>query len=119
MSLKLTVYKDETMAEVEKVVEADKLKIPYRVIMNVMKTLDEVNLDNTDEVFNAITKNVVSVDKIVKATFGVSDRDLDKVNAAELIETGKEIYKWAIDKVRTLNKEKAGNAQAAAKETAE
>lgn len=119
MSLKLTVYKDETMTEVERVVEADELKIPYRVVMNVMKTLDEVSLDNTNEVFGAITKNVVSVDKIVKATFGVSDRDLDKVNAAELIETGKEIYKWAIDKVRTLNKGKAGNAKAAAKETAE
>lgn len=115
MNLKLTVYTDDTLTEVKKVYEADKLKIPYRVVMKAMETLDSVNLNNTDDVLGVVTKNVGSIDKIIKATFGVTDNDLEHVDVTEMIDTGKEVYKWVIEKVQSLKKEgKQGNLQAAA-----
>lgn len=108
MKLKLTVYTDETMTQVKKTCEADRLKIPYRVTMEVAKSLDNVNLDNTDDVVGMIAKNAEQVDKIVKATFGVSNTELECIDAMELIDTGKEIYKWAIEKMHSLKRDTLG-----------
>lgn len=100
--MKLTIYTDDSLVEVNKVVEADKLKIPYKVSMYVIQSLDDINLDNTDDVLKFITKNIDKLDKIIKATFGITDSELECIETTELIETGKEIYKWVIDKVGSI-----------------
>lgn len=105
MLLKLTVYKDESMTEVKRVVKADRLKIPYRVAMYLIQSLDGVDLDDEDEIINLITKNVDKVDKIVKATFGVSESELDCIDGAELVTMLKDLYSWAIGKANSLKTE--------------
>lgn len=107
MLLKLKVYTDESLVDVKRTCEADKLKIPYRVAMYLIQSLDSVSLDNEDDIFKFITGNVDKMDKIIKATFGVSDTELECVDAGELIETLKELYQWAIENVNSL---KGGNS---------
>lgn len=106
MLLKLKVYTDESLVDEKRTCEADKLKIPYRVAMYLIQSLDTVNLDNEDDIFKFITGNVDKMDKIIKATFGVSESELDCIDAGELIETLKELYQWAIENVNSL---KGGN----------
>lgn len=106
MNLTLNIYTDESMTELKRVCEADKLKIPYRVAMYLIQSLDSVNLDNQDDILKFITGNVDKMDKIIKATFGVSDPELECIDAGELIETLKELYQWAIEKINTLKSEK-------------
>ena len=57
-----------------------------------------------------VTKNIDKLDKIIKATFGVSETELDCIDTLELIELVKEIYAWTIEKVKGLNS-KEKNAQ--------
>lgn len=105
MELKLNIYKDESMKEVKEVVTADKLKIPYRVAMYLISSLDTINLDNDDDLIKFISSNTGSLDKILKATFGISESDLDGIDGGELISVIKELYTWAIGKMTNLKKE--------------
>lgn len=100
--MKLTVYTDDMLTEVSRVVEADKLKIPYKVTLMVIKSLEGLNLSDNDEVFKAFVDNVDGVDKIIRCTFGLSEEDLNCVDTLDLIETGKEIFSWAIEKVNSI-----------------
>lgn len=106
MLLKLNVYTDETMTELKRVCEADKLKIPYRVAMYLIQSLDSVNLNNEDDIIKFISSNIDKMDKILKATFGITESELDCLDAGELIETLKELYKWAMEKVNNLKSDK-------------
>ena len=106
MDLKLNVYTDESMTEIKRVCEADKLKIPYRVSMYLISTLDELNLDNDDDLIKFISTNTDKLDKIVKATFGVSETELECVDGGELITVIKELYQWGIAKIDSLKKDK-------------
>ena len=105
MELKLNIYTDESMKEVKEVVTADKLKIPYRVAMYLISSLDTINLDNDDDLIKFISSNTGSLDKILKATFGISESDLDGIDGGELISGIKESYTWAIGKMTNLKKE--------------
>lgn len=106
MLLKLNVYTDESLTEIKRTCEADKLKIPYKVAMYIIQSLDDISLDNEDDIIKFVTGNIDKMDKIIKATFGVSESELECVDAGELIETIKELYKWAMEKINTL---KSGN----------
>lgn len=106
MTLKLTVYTDDTLTEVKRVIEADELKIPYRVALRVAESLDSINLNNNDDLLKFISGNLDKVDKIIKATFGVSEAELECVNVTDLAGVGMELYKWALDKISSL---KGGN----------
>ena len=108
MQLKLNVYKDDTLTELDREVTADKLKIPYRVAMYVIQSLDDIDLDNETDVLKLLTSNVDKVDKIIKATFGLNDDELECIDAAELVATAKELYQWAIGKVNGI---KGGNSK--------
>lgn len=107
MNLKLTVYTNDTLTEVKRVVEAERLKIPYRVAMYVGQSLDTLNLDSKDDVFNYIVGSLDKLDKIIKATFGVTETELECVDATELGSVGVELYKWGLEKINSL---KAGNS---------
>lgn len=102
MNLVLKVYTDDSLTELKRVVEADRLKIPYRVATTVAESLDTVDINNNDQVLSLITGNVVTIDKIIKATFGVSDSELECIDAGELGAVAVELYKWAIAKLKGL-----------------
>lgn len=106
MNLVLNIYTDETLTQIKRVAEADRLKIPYRVAMYVGQSLDTINLNSEDDIFKFVVNSLDKVDKIIKATFGVTDSELECVDTMELGAVGVEIYKWAINKLNSL---KGGN----------
>lgn len=102
MNLVLNVYTDDTLNEIKRTVEADRVKIPYRVTMDIIETLDNLDIKSDDDLLKFISSNIGKLDKIVKATFGVSDSELECVDSAELINMIKELYAWAISKYTSL-----------------
>lgn len=102
MRLSLTVYTDDTLTKPERVVEADRLKIPYRVALYIGQSLDKVDLKDTDAIFNFVTGSLDKLDKIVKATFGLSETELDCVDVSELGAVGVELYKWGMEKLQSM-----------------
>lgn len=114
MNLVLNVYTDDCLTEVKKTVEADRLKIPYRVALYVAQTLEDADLKDKDKIFNYIIENLDKVDKIIKATFGLSDTEMECVDLMELGSVGVEIYKWAIGKINSLSGGNEKNSTATA-----
>lgn len=114
MNLVLNIYEDDTLTKVKRVAEADKLKIPYRVAMYIGQALDTLDLKNEDDVLKFVTSNLDKLDKVIKATFGVTDLELECVDVAELGAVGVEIYKWGIDKLNSLKGKNSKNVVATA-----
>lgn len=106
MQLKLTVYTDDSLVDVKRVVEADRLKIPYRVTKYLAETLENVNLKDQNEIFNYIMDNLDKLDKIIKATFGLTETEMECIDTMELGAVGVELYKWGMNKIKEL---KQGN----------
>lgn len=104
MNLVLNIFTDDTLVEVKRVVEADRLKIPYRVAINVAQALDDLNINELEDnsVLKLITGNLDKVDKIIKATFGVTDSELEFIDVTELGAVAMELYKWGIEKINSL-----------------
>lgn len=111
MNLVLNIYTDETLTEIKRTAEADRLKIPYRVAMYIAQSLDKLDVKNDNDILNFIGENIDKLDKIIKATFGVSELELDCVDAGELGAVGVELYKWGIDKINSLKGGQEKNAQ--------
>ena len=114
MKLVLNIYTDDTLQEVKRVAEADELRIPYRVATYIAQSLDKLDLKDTDDIFNFVTGSVDRLDKIIKATFGVSETELECVNVAELGAVGVEIYKWGIGKINSLKGNSSKNVETTA-----
>lgn len=102
MNLVLKIYTDETLTDVKRVAEADRLKIPYRVAIYIGQSLDKLDLKNDSDLLNLVGGNIEYLDKIIKATFGVSDLELDCIDAGELGAVAMEIYKWGMSKLNSL-----------------
>lgn len=116
MRLALTVYTDDTLTETKRVAEADRLRVPYRVAIYIGESLDKLNFNSTDDIFNFVTSNLDKLDKIIKATFGLSEAELDCVDVAELGAVGVELYKWGIEKLNGLKSGDEKNAVTAAEQ---
>lgn len=114
MNLVLNVYTDESLTEVKRQVEADRLKIPYRVALYIAQSLDNLDLKNDNDLLKFVTGNLDKLDKIIKATFGVSDTELECVDVAELGAVASELYKWGMDKLKSLKGNDSKNLQATA-----
>lgn len=110
MRLALNIYTDDTLTEVKRTAEADKLKIPYRVAMYIVSSLDRVDINNENDILKLITSGTEQVDKIIKATFAVTDTELECVDASELVNVAIELYKWALEKFTSLKGSNAKNA---------
>ena len=110
MKLVLNIYTDDTLREVKRVAEADQLRIPYRVAVYIGQSLDTVNLKNENDIFKFVTGSLDKLDKIIKATFGLSETELECVDVAELGAVGVELYKWGIDKLNSLKGDNSKNA---------
>lgn len=106
MNLVLNIYTDDTLTEVERKAEADRLKIPYRVAINIGKTLETLDIENENDLLNFVSQNLDKLDKIIKATFGVSELEMECIDVMELGAVGVELYKWGIEKINSL---KGGN----------
>ena len=102
MKLVLNIYTDDTLREIKRVAEADQLKVPYRVAMYIGQSLDNLDLKNEDDIFKFVTGSLDKIDKIIKATFGVTDTELECVDVAELGAVAVELYKWGIGKLNSL-----------------
>ena len=114
MNLVLNIYTDETLTEVKRQGEADRLKIPYRVALYIAQSLDNLDLKNNDDILKFVTGNLDKLDKIIKATFGVSDTELECVDVAELGAVASELYKGGMDKLKSLKGNDSKNAQTTA-----
>lgn len=110
MKLSLNVYTDETLTEIKRVAEADRVKVPYRVATYIGQSLDKIDVKNDNDLLNLVGSNMENLDKIMKATFGVNDIELDYVDAGELLEVGRELYAWGIEKFKSLKGGQEKNA---------
>lgn len=102
MNLILNVYTDDTLVELKRKVEADRLKIPYRVAITVAQSLEGLDLNSDNDILAFIGGNLDKVDKIIKATFGVTDSELECIDVSELGAVAGEVYKWGIEKINSL-----------------
>lgn len=111
MNLVLTIYTDEDLTDVKRVVEADRLKIPYRVAIYIAQSLDKLDVKNDNDLLNFVGENIDKLDKIIKATFKVSELELDCIDAGELGAVAVEIFKWGKDKINSLKGGQEKNVQ--------
>ena len=109
MKLVLNIYTDDTLREIKRVAEADQLRIPYRVAMYIGQSLDTLDLKNENDIFKFVTGSLDKLDKIIKATFGLTDTELECVDVAELGAVGVELYKWGIAKLNSLKGDNSKN----------
>lgn len=116
MKLRLNVYRDEDFTEIKRTCEADRLRVPYRVAMYVAQMLDGAD-DLTDErqILKMITGSGEYLTKIVKATFGVSETELECVDIGEMYDVGMELYRYALEKFQSLKGDPDPNMEAAGK----
>lgn len=114
MELVLNIYTDDTLREVKRVAKADQLRIPYRVAMYIGQSLDTLDLNSTDDIFKFVTGSLDKLDKIIKATFGLSETELECVDVAELGAVGVELYKWGMDKIKSLQGDNSKNVETTA-----
>lgn len=114
MKLVLNIYTDDTLTELKRQAEADRLKIPYRVAMYIGQSLDSLDLKNENDILNFVSGNLDKLDKIIKATFGLTETELECVDVAELGAVGVEIYKWGIEKLQSLKGNSSKNVETTA-----
>ena len=110
MTLSLKIYTDETLTTVEKVASVDQLKIPYRAAMLIIGSMKNANLNNQDDLFTVFLDCVDELEPIIKATFGITDDELNRINVTELGAVAMELYKWGIDKVKNMKGSNQKNA---------
>lgn len=111
MHLVLNIYTDDTLTEVKRVAEADRLKIPYRVTTYIGQSLETLDMDNENDLVNFVSQNLDKLDKIIKATFGVSELEMECIDTMELGAVAIELYKWAVDKIKSLRGSDSKNSQ--------
>lgn len=104
MDLKLTIYTNDELNEVKRVAEAERLKIPYRVSIYIISSLENISINDENDLIKFVAGSMDKLDKIIKATFGVSEAELECVDSTELISVGTELYKWAMDKLQNIKR---------------
>lgn len=114
MRLALNIYTDDTLTEIKRVAEADRLKIPYRVAVYIGQSLDALDLKNESDILRFVSSNLDKLDKIIKATFGLSETELECVDITQLGAVGVEIYKWGIEKLQSLKGNNSKNVETTA-----
>lgn len=100
--MKLTIYTDDTYTNVREVRERDKMKIPYRVAQHVIKSLDGLDLNDDKAVLAKLLESEEQITAVVRATFGLTDADLDYVDLLELSELAGQIVDFVLSKINDL-----------------
>ena len=102
--LRLTIYKDEYMTEVQEIRQVEAMKIPYRTADAVLDLLADIDFSNVDEykVINLVLKNKKHITTVVRATFGLSEDELGRINIMDLYGLAKEIVQYVLGQMATL-----------------
>ena len=111
-NLKLNVYTDETLMKIKETKSVDRLKIPYRAAMLIIGSLKGADLKNNEDLFELFINCADELDPVIKATFGLTDDDLLCVDAIEVIDVGRALYQWGIDKIKGLSNGEADQKNA-------
>ena len=100
--MKLNIYTNDTFTEVKETRECDKIKIPYRVGQYVVNVLANTNLDDDMEVIKKALDSEQQITKIVRATFGLKEEELDNIDIVELTETAQQIVDFVLEKMAEM-----------------
>lgn len=100
--MKLTIFADESFTEVREVRERDRMKIPYRVGEYVVAAISEVDLNNDEQIIKKVLDSAEQITAVVRATFGLTDEDLDHVDMMELADLGREIIGYVVQKMADM-----------------
>ena len=100
--LKLNIYTDDTYTEVREVKTAQRIKIPMRVGQYVMNLLPTLDLSDGWGIIQHVLASEDQITKIVRATFGLTEDDLETVDMMELGDVGKEIVGYVVEKLEGM-----------------
>lgn len=100
--MQLTIYTDDTYTDVREVRERDKMKIPYRVGQYVIKAVAGLDLSDDKAVLAKLLESEEQITAVVRATFGLTDEDLDHVDLLELSELAGQIVDFVLSKISDL-----------------
>ena len=111
--LKLNIYADEYLTTVQETRTVQAMKIPYRTADAVLDMLADMDFANVDEykIINVVLKNKHHVTTIVRATFGLSEDELGRINIMELYDLAKEIVQYVLGQMATLDGDSDPNGQ--------
>jgi hypothetical protein len=117
--LKLNIYADEYLTTVQETRTVQAMKIPYRTADAVLDMLTDIDFNNVDEykIINMVLKNKHHVTTIVRATFGLSEDELGRINIMELYDLAKEIVQYVLGQMATLGGDSDPNGQTLAAAT--
>lgn len=100
--MRITIYQDDSFTEIRETREADRLKVPFRVGQYVINVMSKIDYKDEEQIIGAIMDSEEQITKIVKATFGLTDADLETVDVVELGEVAKEIINFVLAKIAEL-----------------
>ena len=100
--MRLNIYTDESFNEVREIRERDRMKIPYRVGQHVINTLSMLDLNNDQEVLHTLLESEKQITAVVRATFSLTDEELDYVDVMEMADLAKEIVAFVVTKMADL-----------------
>jgi hypothetical protein len=111
--LELKIYKDEFLTEVQETRKVEGMKIPYRTADAVTDMLADLDLDKMSEmaVFGMVLKNKHHITTVVRATFGLSDDELARVDIMEMYGLAKQIVQYVMGQMATLGGDSDPNGQ--------
>lgn len=100
--MQLNIYTDDTYTTIKETRQRDKIKIPYRVGQYVLEAIRTVDLESDQEILDCLLDSEEQITKVVRATFGLVDEDLDHVDAMELAELVQQIMAFVVQKMGKL-----------------
>ncbi len=100
--MRITIYQDDTYTEIRETRECDRIKIPYRVGQYVINTMSKLDYKDETKVVGAVLDSEEQITKIVKATFGLTDEDLETVDMMELGDVAKDIINFVLAKISEM-----------------
>lgn len=111
--LELKIYKDEYLTEVQEIRKVEGTKIPYRTADAVTDMLAELDFENVNEykVVNLVLKNKHHITTVVRATFGLSEDELARVDIMEMYGLAKQIVQYVMGQMATLGGDSDPNGQ--------
>ncbi len=102
--LQIKIFETDELKKVKRTETAEKVKIPYRVALRLIKSLDGTSIEEEENLIRFVTGNIEKVDKVIKATFDITENEMECIDMMDLIEVGKELFAWVMDEVKKLKK---------------
>ena len=100
--MKLNIYTDETFTQVKEVRSCDKVKIPYRVGQYVVNLLANADFGDDQDILKKVLSSEEQITKIVCATFGLKEEELELIDVVELTETAQQIVAFVVEKLSDM-----------------